>query len=237
MADGVVLNAGSGGVTAATDDCGAPGHTQIIKLAISTDGAATLIPAEATNGLDVDVTRVIPGTSATHLGKAEDVAHASGDVGVLAMAVRRDAAAVGSDVDGDVSTLNVDANGRLYTNIHDGGNSITVDGTVAVSGTVTVDGSGVTQPVSHGALTELAAAINVSSQMDVNIAASGATVPVSGTFFQATQPVSVATIPSHAVTNAGTFAVQVDGSALTALQLIDNIVGSINGPGAPVIDS
>src|SRR3990167_772369 len=240
MADGVVLNAGSGGVTAATDDCGAPGHTQIIKLAISTDGAATLIPAEATNGLDVDVTRVIPGTSATHLGKAEDVAHASGDVGVLAMAVRRDAAAVGSDVDGDVSTLNVDANGRLYTNIHDGGNSITVDGTVAVSGTVTVDGSGVTQPVSHGALTELAAAINVSSQLDVNIAASGATVPVSnagittiaGAVAGTEMQVDVLTMPTvtvnaHAVTNAGTFATQVDGAALTALQLIDDPVATL----------
>lgn len=32
------------------------------------------------------------------------------------------------------------------------------------------------------------------------------------------------TVNSHAVTNAGTFAVQVDGSALTALQLIDNVV-------------
>lgn len=37
-----------------------------------------------------------------------------------------------------------------------------------------------------------------------------------------TLPVSLASVPSHAVTNAGTFAVQVDGSALTALQLIDN---------------
>ena len=37
-------------------------------------------------------------------------------------------------------------------------------------------------------------------------------------------PVSVASIPSHAVTNAGTFAVQVDGNALTALQLIDDPV-------------
>ena len=37
-------------------------------------------------------------------------------------------------------------------------------------------------------------------------------------------PVSVATIPSHAVTNAGTFVTQVDGAALTALQLIDDTV-------------
>lgn len=34
------------------------------------------------------------------------------------------------------------------------------------------------------------------------------TVGVTGTFWQATQPVSVATIPSHDVTNAGTFATQ-----------------------------
>lgn len=40
----------------------------------------------------------------------------------------------------------------------------------------------------------------------------------------ATLPVSLASVPSHAVTNAGTFAVQVDGSALTALQLIDDTV-------------
>lgn len=40
----------------------------------------------------------------------------------------------------------------------------------------------------------------------------------------ATLPVSVASVPSHAVTNAGTFAVQVDGAALTALQLIDDTV-------------
>lgn len=45
--------------------------------------------------------------------------------------------------------------------------------------------------VTNGGLTELAAAINASSQMDVNIAAT-ITVPVSGTFWQATQPVSIA---------------------------------------------
>lgn len=41
---------------------------------------------------------------------------------------------------------------------------------------------------------------------------------------QSTVPVSLASVPSHAVTNAGTFATQVDGSALTALQLIDDPV-------------
>lgn len=39
-----------------------------------------------------------------------------------------------------------------------------------------------------------------------------------------TLPVSLASVPSHQVTNAGTFAVQVDGNALTALQLIDDTI-------------
>lgn len=70
------------------------------------------------------------------------------------------------------------------------------DNDVTVTGTVTVDGSGVTQPVSHAALTELAAAINASSQLDVNIAAQAGAL----------------TVASHAVTNAGTFAVQATGT-------------------------
>lgn len=57
MADGVAITAGSG-TTILTDDTGAGGHAQVVKLAISTDGSGTLIPADATNGIDVDVTRV-----------------------------------------------------------------------------------------------------------------------------------------------------------------------------------
>jgi len=58
----------------------------------------------------------------------------------------------------------------------------------------------------------------------VKVDGSAVTQPVSGTFWQATQPVSLASVPSHPVTNAGTFAVQVDGAALTALQLLDDTV-------------
>lgn len=45
----------------ATDDAGSPGHVQIVKLAISTDGSATVIPADGTYGLAVDVKRGVPG--------------------------------------------------------------------------------------------------------------------------------------------------------------------------------
>lgn len=49
-------------------------------------------------------------------------------------------------------------------------------------------------------------------------------VPVTGTFWQATQPVSLASVPSHAVTNAGTFVTQENGAALTAMQLLDDTI-------------
>ena len=42
--------------------------------------------------------------------------------------------------------------------------------------------------------------------------------------FIAATGIPVTSVPSHAVTNAGTFATQVDGAALTALQLIDDTV-------------
>jgi fibronectin-binding autotransporter adhesin len=42
-----------------------------------------------------------------------------------------------------------------------------------------------------------------------------------------TLAVSLASVPSHAVTNAGTFGVQVDGAALTALQVIDNLPNTL----------
>lgn len=76
-------------------------------------------------------------------------------------------AALAEGASNTLQVLQVDASKHLQVDI------------AASSVTVTVDGSGVTQPVSHAALTELAAAINASSQMDVNIAASAATVPVS----------------------------------------------------------
>jgi len=110
MADGVPITAGAG-TTILTDDTGAGGHAQVVKLAIATDGSGVLIPAEATNGLDVDVTRVIPGVTATALGKAEDDGHSSGDVGVMALAVRNDAAAsFGANL--DYAPLTVDSVGN-----------------------------------------------------------------------------------------------------------------------------
>lgn len=84
MADGVAITAGAG-TTVATDDAGAAGHIQIIKLAVSADGSAVLIPGDAANGLDVDVTR-LPGTVAADIASiaAEDFATQTTLAAVLA---------------------------------------------------------------------------------------------------------------------------------------------------------
>ena len=109
---------------------------------------------------------------------AEDVAAQAADKGVAILAVRRDADTSLVGTDNDYAQLQVDANGRLKVEAFSGEALPVTLTSTTITGTVTVDGSGATQPVSHAALTELAAAINASSQMDVNIAASSASVAV-----------------------------------------------------------
>lgn len=144
---------------ASTSAAQTTGNTSLATIAGAVSGTemqvdvVAALPAGTNNIGDVDVLSVVPGTAATSLGKAEDAAHSSGDVGVMALSVRQDTAAALAGTDADYQPLITDASGRLHVNV---GNTVTV--------------------------------------------------------------------ASHAVTNAGTFAVQVDGAALTALQLIDDTV-------------
>lgn len=140
MADNVPITAGAG-TNIATDDIGGVQY-QRVKLSLGADGSATdaktidadtgagndptlgvalvlpasgggvTAPGDSTNGLDVDVTRVIPGTTATALGKAEDAPHADGDVGVLMLGVRNHS---GAGADGDYTALSTTPEGFLNT--------------------------------------------------------------------------------------------------------------------------
>jgi hypothetical protein len=116
MADNVALPALSG--TVATDDVavngGSSAQVQYVKLVDGTANGTNGIPGDATNGLDVDVTRIVPGTGATNLGKAEDAAASSGDVGVFVLAIRRSSATSGAAA-GDYHELQVDDTGYLRT--------------------------------------------------------------------------------------------------------------------------
>lgn len=61
----------------------------------------------------VYVSQIVPGVAATNLGKAEDAAHTTGDVGVLALAVRKDGVAEALSDDGDYTPLQVNEDGIL----------------------------------------------------------------------------------------------------------------------------
>jgi hypothetical protein len=58
MADNVPITAGSGTNIATDEVTGTGEHVQVFKAAVSADGSRTLIPADATNGLLADVSRI-----------------------------------------------------------------------------------------------------------------------------------------------------------------------------------
>lgn len=120
MADNVLLPAtgtGTASVTQATDDVTGV-HYPKVKLVDGTADSTAVIPGDATNGLDVDVTRVIPGTGATNLGKAEDGLHTTGDVGVMALGVANEAGTALA-ADGDYTPLAVDTKGHVFVRTSD----------------------------------------------------------------------------------------------------------------------
>lgn len=83
---------------------------------ITIDGTVTLGPNSGVDIGDVDVTSVVPGTGATNLGKAEDTAHTSGDVGVMSLGVRNDLGAnTLSGTNGDYTPFATDQYGKQFT--------------------------------------------------------------------------------------------------------------------------
>lgn len=79
------------------------------------------------------------GTGATHLGKAEDAAHTTGDVGVMALAVQKTTATAFA-ADGDYVPLQTDANGNLRVNVAaaEGLDASTADASTFTIGVTTV---------------------------------------------------------------------------------------------------
>lgn len=61
------------------------------------------------------LTSLTPGTAAGNLGKAEDAASASGDTGVFALAVRRDAGVISASANGDYNEIAVNKYGAVQT--------------------------------------------------------------------------------------------------------------------------
>lgn len=85
------------------------GTQRVVTATDSTIGTVTTVTTLT------GTTSLTPGTAAGNLGKAEDAAHASGDTGVFALAVRNDGAATSfSGTNADYTPLASDAQGRVY---------------------------------------------------------------------------------------------------------------------------
>lgn len=122
------------GVATAANQTTIIGHVDGIEGLLTTIDADTSLLAGAIAGTEMQVdvvaalptgantigsvasitTSIVPGTAASNLGKAEDAAHVTGDVGVMALAVRRDTSAASSGTTGDYEPLSTDATGKLW---------------------------------------------------------------------------------------------------------------------------
>src|SRR5262249_6445307 len=72
------------------------------------------LPTDGTGTIDKIVTSMVPGTSATHLGKAEDAAHTSGDTGVFVLWVANEANSQLPGTDGAYTPIKTDRTGQLF---------------------------------------------------------------------------------------------------------------------------
>ncbi len=198
MADNITLNAGAGGDTLAADDISSVWY-QRVKLTDGTADSATFI--NAAGGTEANALRVTIANDSTGLVSIDD----------------------------NGGSLTVDNGGTFV--IQEDGAALTalqlLDDVVATLGTTTYTEAttkgNVIGVVRNDTLAALAGTDNEIAPLQVN--ASGALYVQEG----AAMDVSAATltVAAHAVTNAGTFVVQEDGAALTALQLIDDIVATL----------
>jgi hypothetical protein len=114
----VVPATGATNLGKAVDSASGGTDTGVAALFVRDDALTTLTPVDGDY-----VPGRVDSTGALHVrvsaggvaGIAEDAASAGGEEGIMVLAVRRDTAAVGSGTDGDFSTLNVNASGRLYS--------------------------------------------------------------------------------------------------------------------------
>jgi hypothetical protein len=199
------------------------------------------LPAGTNNIGDVDVLSVVPGTGATNLGKAEDAAHTSGDVGVMPLAVRLDSAASFADTDGDYAPLQLDSAGALRVTGGGGGTEYVVD--AAAPAAPTGSAGLMERDDALSALTEIEGdwtnmranangALWVKHDGTVTVDGSGVTQPVSGTVtanLSATDNAVLDAIEVDTTTIAGAVAgaeMQVD--VVAALPAGNNNIGDVD---------
>lgn len=144
MADNITVDTITGSPVVATDQIGSD-HYQINKLAYGPLNTATLVAtgaglpvaleAGSNNIGDVDVASVLPGNSASSLGKSVDNPAGDTDVGVAILAKRVDTPATITPAVSDYAHLQVDSQGSLRVAITAGGAQAQIDDSAFTPGT------------------------------------------------------------------------------------------------------
>jgi hypothetical protein len=242
LANNTTLNAGTGGDVIATDDIAGTKY-QRVKLMDGTEDSTAVIPGDAANGLDVDVTRVSgtvtiagavtnAGTFATQDSQVlvDNAAFTDGTSKIFPVGLIFDEVAGTALTENDVAAPRIDSKRATIGVIEDAttrgqraavsaANALKVDGsavTQPVSGTVTANAGTGPFPISDnaGSITVDAAAASFAVN-DAQIAGTAYSVN-SGTKDAGTQRVTLATDQVQ-LTNA----LKVDGSAV-AQPVTDN---------------
>lgn len=241
MADNTVLNSGSGGDTIATEDRGTY-KTPISLLDVGGRSGAEAVVGDSGVAMPV---RGLAAADAALSGNPVPIAVRGSAAAPTDMSADNDATIPWALRNGSF-VVNMAVGGTLVTG--SAGLPVAQQGTWTVGlsagtntneivGDVAHDAAIAGNPVTIGARASAAAPSDVSADDDavriwalrngspvVNLAAGGTLVTVTSSSLNVNVTNAALTVASHAVTNAGTFAVQVDGSALTALQLIDDVV-------------
>lgn len=109
------LEAGTAGIGKLTAN---PGVTiGAVEIAAAQTLATVTTVSTVTNVATIG-TSIVPGTGATHLGKAIDTATGATDTGVLALATRDDALTTLTPADGDNVQLRVNSSGALWVDLN-----------------------------------------------------------------------------------------------------------------------
>jgi hypothetical protein len=239
--DDVTLDAMSGGSVIATDEI-ASKHYQRVKLIHGADGVNAGDVSSA-NGLPIQVLNIAAGdnnignvdivSSALPTGASTAALQTTGNTALTAIQTAVeiiDNAISGSEMQVDIVSSALPTGAATETTLSSLNGKVTAcnTGAVVVSSSALPSGASTAakQPALGIAGTASADVITVqgiTSMTPLLVNGSGVTQPVSGTVAIS----GTVTVGSHAVTNAGTFLVQENGAALTALQLIDDAIATI----------
>lgn len=225
----------TGNTSLSSIDTKVPANLTVTATRLLTDGSGVTQPVSAAS-LPLPTGASTEATLSTLNGKIAtfDLDSGVGTQNVQGVSLRKTASGGSVELGTSTDPVRTDPTGTTAQPITDNGGSITVDGTVSaaqsgvwnitnVSGTVSLPTGAATEATLTAQSAKLPATLGqktMAASLAVAIASDQSALPVTGTFFQATQPVSAASLPLPA--GASTSALQTTGN--TSLSSIDTKV-------------